>query len=216
MPILISAKARQKACSVARAGIGVPQGVIEQAGWHQGKDKVEIGYIPDVKCILISKPLDSEDAFLITYANTRSKTGGRISCGAFCRGYLQAVVVLPKRNLIPTIFGDDKWRVAILLEDLPWQTEEFTKKGVENVTNNILGIYQLLGRQSTILRVGEGKIKERLNAHLADHLRFTPSVKAFRYARLTAKEDAELLERILIAEYEGETGAIPPLNEIRA
>ena len=84
------------------------------------------------------------------------------------------------------------------------------------MTNKTLGVYQLLGRQSTVLRVGEGKIKERINAHLADHLRFMPSVKAFRYARLTVKEDAELLERILIAQYEGDTGAIPPLNEIRA
>lgn len=216
MPILISAKSRQKACTVSRAAIGAPQSVVEQAGWHQGEDKVDVGYIPDVKIILISKPSDSEEAFRVTYANTRSKTGGRIACQSFCRGYLQAVVVLPKRNLIPIFFSDDKWRIALSLEDLPWQTEEFTKKGAETVNNEILGVYQLLGRQSTVLRVGEGKIKERVNAHLTDHIRFMPSVKAFRYVPLTMKEDAELLEKILIAQYEGETGAILPLNEIRS
>ncbi len=216
MPIIISAKARQKSCSVSRSGIGMPQTVVEQGGWHQGKDKVEIGYISDAKCILISKNSKNTDAFLVGYANTRFLTGARISCQAFTRGYLQAVVVLPIRNITPIIFSHDKWRLALILEELPWQTGEFSKKGVENIDNNLLGVYQLLGRQNTVLRIGEGKIKQRLNSHLADHRKLIPIVKAFRFATITMKEDAELLEKILIASYEAETGIIPPLNEIRA
>ena len=172
--------------------------------------------MPDVKCILVSKSSESTDGFLVAYANTRSKTGARIACQSFTRGYLQAVVVLPKRNLTPIFFPDEKWRFALILEELPWQTEEFTKKGAESVNSDVLGVYQLLGRHSTILRIGEGKIKERVNSHLADHVRFMPVVKAFRYTPMTMKEDAELLEKILIAQYEAEMGAIPPLNEIRS
>ena len=201
---------------MSRAGIGLPQPVVQQTGWRQGRDKVEIGYIPDAKVILIGKPSESEDSFLVAYANTRSKTGARIACQSFCRSYLQAVVVLPKRNLIPVIFDDEKWCTALFLEDLPWETEEFTKKGVEAVNNKTVGVYELLGRRTTVLRVGEGKIRERINAHLGDHVRFMPSVKSFRYAPLTMKEDAQLLERILIAQYEAYAGAIPPLNEIRS
>jgi len=194
----------------------VPQSVVEQAGWKQARDKVEIGYIPDVKCILISKASESPEGFLLTFANTRSKTGARIACQSFARGYLQAVTVLPKRNLRAIVFPDDRWKVALFLEELPWQTEEFSKKGVENVDKEALGVYHLLGRQSAILRVGQGKIKERINAHLNDQVRFMPTVKAFRYARIAVKEDAELLEKSLIAQYEAETGALPPLNDIRS
>jgi hypothetical protein len=216
MPIIISARARQKGCSVSRAGIGAPQPVVEQAGWKQGQHKVEIGFIPDVKCILLSGPSESEEGFLVAYANSRSKTGARIACQAFARVYLQAITVLPKRNLTAIVLREEKWRLALFLENIPWQTEEFTKKGAESVDNDILGVYQLLGRQGVVLRVGEGKIRERLASHLSDHMRFMPVVKSFRYARLNMKEDAELLEKILIANYEGETGVLPPLNEIRA
>jgi hypothetical protein len=216
MPIIISAISRQKACSVSRAGIGAPQSVAEQAGWKQGQDKVEIGYIPDVKCVLVSKSSKSDDGFLVGYANTRSKTGARIACQSFCREYLQAVTILPKRHLMPVIFSDDKWRVPLFLEELPWLTEEFSKKGCEGIKNDAVGVYELLGRQNAILRVGEGKLRERLDAHLRDRLRFLPTTKAFRYFSVASKEDAELLERILIAQHEAKMGVLPPLNEIRS
>lgn len=216
MPIIISAKSRQKSCSVSRAGIGIPQTIVQQMGWAQGKDKVEIGFIPDAKCVLISKPSKSPDAFLVAYANTRSRTGARIACQSFCRNYLSALTVLPNRRLTPVLFSDEKYRVALILEELPWQTEEFSKKGVGNVSNDVLGVYQLLGRQNAILRIGEGKVRERVNAHLLDHVRFLSVVKNFRYFQIILKEDAELLERILIAKYEAETGVLPPLNDIRS
>jgi hypothetical protein len=215
MPVVISAKSMRKACSVSRAGVGAPQSIVEQAGWKQGQDKVEIGFISDATCVLISKPSQSDDAFLVSFANKRTQTGARIACEAFARNYLQALTVLPKR-IAPIVFSDGNWRVALFLEDLLWQTDEFAKKGVENVSGDAIGVYQLLGRGGAVLRVGEGKIRERMNAHLGDHLRLMPSVKMFRYITVKMKEDAELLEKILIAKYEADAGVLPALNEIRS
>jgi hypothetical protein len=215
MPVIISANSMRKACSVSRAGVGAPQSIVEQAGWKQGQDKVEIGFIADASCILISKPSRSEGAFLVSFANKRTQTGARIACEAFARNYLQAVTVLPRR-IAPVVFNDGMWRVALFLENLPWQTEEFSQKGVENMPGDATGVYQLLGRGGAVLRVGEGKIRERMNNHLGDHLRLMPSVKAFRCLSLKTKEDGELLEKILLAQYEAEAGVLPALNEIRS
>lgn len=215
-PIKISAKSRQKTCSVSRAGIGIPQAIVEQVRWKQGEAKVEIAFIPDVKCILVSKPIKNEDAFVVSYANASRKTGARISCQAFVRNYLQAIVTLPKRVVPVIIKNDSRWCIALMLEEIEWEVEEFSKIGCEKVPRDGSGIYQLLGKGNAVLRVGEGRIKERINSHLQDHVRFLPAVKNFRFARINAKEDAELMEKILIFRYEAETGVIPPLNETHA
>lgn len=215
-PIVISAKAKQRCVSISRAGIGVPQSVVDQTGWKQGKDKVEVGFIPDALCVLLGKSSESVDAFLVSYANARSKTGARIACQAFARNYLQALVALPKRNITPIVFGHDKWCVALLLEDVKWEHQEFSKAGADAVPKGWLGIYRLLGKRSAVLRIGEGIIRERVSSHLHDHVRFMPEVKNFQYARIAQKEDAEIMEKVLIAQYEADTGAIPPLNEIHA
>jgi len=105
-PIKIIARERQKGCSVSRSGIGLPEAVVKESGLKIG-EKIGIEFIPVVKCILLSKtngPSNAEenaDAFKLTYANTRRKTGGKLHCTAFCRNYLQALVSLPKRNIPP-------------------------------------------------------------------------------------------------------------------
>jgi hypothetical protein len=43
-----------------------------------------------------------------------------------------------------------------------------------------------------------------------------PGVKRLRFVKLSDKVDAELLEKILIARHEDQTGAMPPVNSIRA
>src|SRR5690349_4500835 len=120
MPIIISAQSRQKACSVTRSGIGMPQPIVARAKWRQSQDKVEIAFIAETKCILVSKSTQSPDGFLISYANPQTKTGARIACQSFARNYLQAIADLPKKNLLPIIFPHDKWRLALILDELPW------------------------------------------------------------------------------------------------
>ena len=214
-PIKVSARSKQKTCSVGRAGIGFPQAIVEKTGWLVG-DKIEVAFIPDVKCILLSNATESEDAFTLGYANARSKTGGRISCQAFVRNYLQALVALPRRNIVPVLLERSDWRVALLLEQINWQTGEFSKAGWENAPRDAIGVYELLGKGGAVLRIGEGRIRDRIKAHLDDPARFLPTVKMFRFVTLTDKTDTELLEKILIAQYEAETGVLPPFNDIRA
>ena len=144
MPIIISAKPQQKFCSISRSGIGIPQSIVEKIGWKQEQDRVEVGYIPNAKCILLSKPIQSLDSFFIGFSNKDFRTGARIRCEAFVRNCIHSVVSLPKRDIVPIILSHDKWCLAFILEDLPQQFEEFSEedrkllemiKGNQNVKN---------------------------------------------------------------------------------
>ena len=215
-PIKISSASRQKTCSVTRAGIGIPQSIINRTGWQQGRDRVEVGFIAETVCILLSKPSQSLDSFLVSYANSRKSTGGRIACQAFIRYYLQTLIVLPQRNVTPIFIEHALWRIAFLLGDVQWSMAEFSQAGLGKVKRGTPGVYQLLGKNNVVLRIGEGKITERISTHLKDSVRFGQVVLSFGYIELSTKEDCEVMEKILLARYEAEQGGVPPLNEIRA
>lgn len=213
-PIIIKPRKLNKVCSVSRTAIGMVQAIVEQAKWSVN-DRIQVGFIECVRCILLRKT-KGEEGFKLAYANTRTRTGGKVECRAFITNYLQAVVGLPKKNIAPVFLKNTDWAMALLLEPIKWEKTEFSKAGVNTLLRDALGVYELLGTADIVLRVGEGKLKDRLNAHLADK-RFTPpTVKAVRYVVLDSAEDTRILEQIGIAEYENETGILPRFQEIRA
>jgi hypothetical protein len=108
-----------------------------------------------------------------------------------------------------------------LLEETNWEfEEEFSKAGLERMKQRVnkeaVSCYVLLGTRDKILRYGHGQLVNRLETHLSDTARFMPLTKKFRAIVFDCKEDAEIFEKVLIAQYELETGMIPPLNEIRS
>lgn len=103
-----------------------------------------------------------------------------------------------------------------MLEPIDWSTAEFTKTGSNTLAKDAVGVYELLGNGDIVLRIGQGKIRDRINAHLQDP-RFTqPTVKTFRYLPLPDLVDSQLMERILIEKYENDIGVLPRFQEIRA
>lgn len=190
------------------------QAVVENLKWKIG-DRVQVGYINSAKCLLL-KPAPSDDGFRLAYANTRKKTGGRIFCNAFVRNYLATIIELPKKNIMPILLGSSEWSVALLLEPLKWQSEEFSKTGANAVSKDAIGVYELLGNKDLVVRIGEGKIRDRIGAHLQDERFRPPAVKAFRHLILDDPTDSPLLERILLKQYEAEIGVLPRFQEIRA
>ena len=214
-PIKKSSREHQKKASIGRSGIGFSQTFVEKIGWKRGQHKVEISFILNAKCILVSKPTQSNDAFLVSYGNKRKLSGAKINCLALVRNYLQALVTLPIKT-IPVIINHKHWQVALILDEINWITEEFSKSGNDNLTKNLQGVYQLLGKNKTILKIGEGLVKDRIRSYLSEPLRFSPQVKEFRYIYFEDKEDCELMEKILLAQFEAETGVLPHLNDIRA
>lgn len=118
MPITIKVNEHRRTCTVSKSGVGFPQQVVEKTKWLIG-DKIEVGFIPETRCLLFSGASKSKvDVFTLSYANKAKKTGGKIFCIAFIKNYLQAVIVLPKRKIIPIFLNDKMWRVALLLDSL--------------------------------------------------------------------------------------------------
>ena len=74
----------------------------------------------------------------------------------------------------------------------------------------------MLGTGDAVLRVGEGKIRDRMNAHLNDKRFSPPTVNAFHYIDLEDTADGKILERIQIERYFVETGVLPRFQEIRS
>ena len=207
---------------LSRSGIGIPEAVVKESGLKVD-DKIGIAFIPLVKCILLSKinepsnVKENNDAFKLTYTNTRKKMGGKVHHTSFCKNYLQALVSLPKRNIPPVVLEKSEYRLALLLEPIEWIKRQFIKDGLKEVSKDAIGVYELLGGASdTVLRIGEGRIMDRIGEHLNDPLRFKPKVKNFRYVELDDKEDCQLMEKLLIDKFERENGVLPLFNEIRA
>ena len=213
-PLVIRPQVGMGVCSVTRSGIGLTQTVVERTRWKVN-DKIQIAFIEKARVILL-RSVEEAESFKLAYMNTRSKTGGRISCLSFIRNYLQTVVELPKKKLAPVFLPNSEWTLGIPLQTIVWQKEEFSKSGVASVPSDAVGVYELLGPGNAVLRVGEGKIRERINSHLADKRFAPPAVKAFHYLALEDPEDGKILEKMRIAEYEAETGVLPRFQEIRA
>jgi len=218
-PIIIRNRRSTDFCSVTRGGIGMTTGVVEQAGWRIG-DPLEVGFIAKAKCILLRCVTDTEhsdqEGFRLAYSNKPKSTGGRVYCVAFIRNYLQTLVELPKKNLVPVFLRDSEWAVALPLEPIDWAREDFSKAGVNKISRGAVGAYELLGTGDAVLRVGEGKIKDRMNAHLNDRRFAPPTVKTFRYLDLENVADGKILEKIRIEQYSAQTGVLPRFQEIRS
>jgi hypothetical protein len=79
-PIIVDPQWNAQVCSVSRAGIGMVQAVVDQAGWKIG-ERIEIGFIEKARCILL-RGIKGDGGFKLSYSNARKKTGGRIVCRA--------------------------------------------------------------------------------------------------------------------------------------
>ena len=213
-PLIVKPQVGMDVCSVTRSGIGLSQGVVTQAGWKVN-DIIQVGFIDKAKCILL-RCAEGGDGFKLAFANTRTRTGGRLSPMSFIRNYLQTVVALPKKKLVPVFLRSDEWTVAIPLDRIEWEKQEFSKAGGNTVPREAIGVYELLGAGDAVLRVGEGRIRDRIAAHLTDPRFSPPTVKAFRYVRVDDEADGKTLEKMRIAQYEAETGVLPRFQEIRA
>ncbi len=70
-PIKVSSTVRRKTCSVTKAGIGLPQAILNQLRCVQGRDRIQVGFIETANCSLPTGPTQDEYAFLLSYANSK-------------------------------------------------------------------------------------------------------------------------------------------------
>ncbi len=126
------------------------------------------------------------------------------------------MVRLPQMHIRPILIDHPVWKIALLLGETEWNILEYSQAGCSMVPREAIGVYELLEKTENVLRIGEGAIATRINAHLRDGFPSAEPIRQFRYLVLAEKEDCEIMEKILLARYELETGAMPPLNEIRS
>ncbi len=206
-------------CSVSANGtMSFPQSIIERVGWRVNH-KIAVSYIPEPLVVLLRPAEANRPGFTLSY-NTqdqmgRGKPGGRLSCSKFTREILRPRLALPARGISPIILRNGQVQLALMLESPAWITESFSMAGCQNIPARIKGVYQLIGAEHQILRIGEGAIQARIREHLKDE-RLARVANEIRYCVLADKEETSTIEKVLIAEYEAEYGELPPFNRIRA
>lgn len=90
----------------------------------------------------------------------------------------------------------------------------YTKDDVRNVAN-VYGVYELADGAGNIVYIGEGKLRERLIAHLSIHSDPTPGVSYFRYATTGSKRKAKQRQNALLSEFRRKYGRLPMYNQKR-
>jgi hypothetical protein len=191
------------------------QSVVDHAKWKIG-EKIQVGFINNANALLFRTVSGEDEGFKLGYSDAKKKTGGRIGVKSFVRNYLATVVTLPKKNLSPIFLTGTDWQMALFLEPIKWSKSEFSKSGLDALKKDDVGAYELLGTGDAVLRIGEGRVRDRINAHLQDQRFAPPTVKAFRCLLLSDAEDSKVLERILIDEYINNIGVLPRFQEIKA
>lgn len=204
----------QFACSISDDGtINLPHGVLATLGWKH-RDRIAWHWLESPLLLLFQASQSRENSFQLNYLNKKgtSVTGGKLGSLPFTRDVLRKRVVLPKSGIIP-IYPDKRFPLALLLEEPAWIDGDYTKQGILSVTHKKLGAYQLLDADMVIVKIGEGKVIERLDEHLRTN-RY-PKVVTFQYVELETKEESTLLEDILLTRFRQEHGKLPEYNQIK-
>ena len=89
-----------------------------------------------------------------------------------------------------------------------------TKDNVRSVAN-VYGVYELANGSGNIVYIGEGKLRERLIAHLSIRSDPTPGVSYFRYATTGSKRRAIERQNALLSEFNRKYERLPIYNQKR-
>lgn len=204
-------------CSISDSGtISIPQFVTQQLGWTV-PSKIAVSYIDEPLTLLLSQAESDQEGYTLAYQTrpATSKTGTKITCSAFASGVLRRRVELPLRGLTPIFLSGGLYPLALVVQGPQWTNEDFSQSGLKRISGSFKGVYQLLSASGTVLRIGEGSISARMSERLKED-RLTADARTLQYFRLIDKEETQLWERILIAQYEQQNGQLPPLNRIRS
>ncbi len=204
-------------CSISENGtISFPKAVWQRLGWEV-PCKIAVTYIAQPLTLLLRRAENDQPGFSLSYQNRQitSRSGVKITCSRFASYVLRTQVVLPIRGLIPTFPENGRYQLALMLQHPTWVTEDFSQAGLKQIANDVKGIYQLLDSTGSIIRIGEGAVGNRIREHLKDE-RFAVQVKFVQYLVLSDKDEASVMEKILIAQHETEFGRLPTFNALRA
>jgi hypothetical protein len=204
-------------CTINEGGtISFPHSIWQRLSW-QLPCKIAVTYIDSPLTLLLRRADISETGFTLAYQArpATARTGAKITCSRFANEVLRTRVVLPLRGITPIFPTGGKYQLALILRQPMWITEDFSQAGAQRIQGDFQGVYQLIDSAGSTLRIGEGNISSRIRDHLKTE-NFVRNIRSVQYIALGDKEEASVMEGILIAQYENENGHLPSLNLIRS
>ena len=215
-PIEFFPVGKSETCSIAKDGtVSFPQRILDAIGWRAG-DEIATSYIPIPLTLLLRVTNDGRPGFKLSYlARTgNKKTGGKLNLSAFVNNIMRHQVILPRTGIKPAYLASGAYQLALVLEEIHWQDAEFNVSGIQLVPEDMMGVYEILGTDQVVLRIGEGFLQSRLREHLKDD-RLRQVGRRVRYLAVN-KDDAVILEKVLLALHELDHSSLPPFNLMRS
>lgn len=193
--------------------ISLPAAVVSKA-------KLKLGQRYDVH-FMRSRPftlLFKESPLGIYTMSWQGKSGGgKLTLRKLYTDVLKGRVELPIHNILPIIMDDWDYDLGLMIENDFWTSLSSTSTALKELSDSEYGVYLCLDAEGRILRVGEGVLKQRLQAHLREQW---IDMVEFRYFLITdenskcKKEDGQLYEKILLRRYHDNNGDLPKYNKI--
>lgn len=179
----------------------------------QARQRFDLHY---TKSPVIMQLCPGSNGYILRHLNAGNNPhGGFFTLRGFTNDILKASVILPQHELVP--INVSGWEgFVFMLSEPDWKQEEFSLSSVRRINTEIVGVYEILDSKGNIIRIGQGGIRSRLNAHLKNEA-LAKKAKNFRYAMVEPVEDTEFVERVLLARYLQENeGELPEFNAIQA
>jgi hypothetical protein len=216
-PIDVYPVGKATTCAIGETGtISFHQRTLDRLGWQAGNE-IALQYIASPLTLLL-READSEcPGFKLSYwgRSGNQRFGGKITCVRLANTVLRSRVALPIRDIEPIVFTYlQRQHLALILVDPPWMETAFSMAGCQTLAAEQTGVYQLLSADNTVLRIGQGNLQLRLREHLKDD-QLVYNTRQVRYLSME-KDDAILMERILLAQHEAALGELPAFNPIHA
>lgn len=224
MPSDIDPIGKSRDCTIYPEGIiAFSQPVISVVGWQAGHE-ITISTVRELPlCFLFRRASHDGRGYILSFLNKANigGSGGKLTCRRIIGTMVHPAIALPLRNIQPVYLEIDRklglkpYQMAFLLAEPRWTAIEFNALGADGVPSRLSGVYQVLGGDDKVLRVGQGFIQSRMRENLKiGDLR---AARRFLYFPLSNKEDMLLLEHILLQRHKQENGGqLPPGNRITA
>lgn len=217
MPVEVRRNTGSTTVGIQKDGtLSLSRGVCNRLGYKPG-DSILFYYIDKGPLLILLKKVQAEpDTFRLSYLykSSSGESGCKIRSKPFYDEVLKPRVRLPKVHLKPIIPNNWIYDVGVFIEDIDWQRAEFSRNGRETIDKNRIAVYRLISSREKILRFGEGNLLDRFADHLGDTT-LVKEVSFIEWAYVRDKEDAQIIQRLLLEQYINQYGVLPELNDRR-
>jgi hypothetical protein len=201
--------------------ISVPADAMERLGW-QYEDEIASRVIAEPLSLLLWRATAGRSGYTLHPNGAKPKKGigsGKLSMSYFINHYLEGKLYKLETDapidVAPAYIDFSHYQVALMFKEPSWaEIIPFLPTNINAIRAEDFGIYFLLSRQGTPLKIGLGRLIERLKTHHSDNQK-RDLVTHVRYF-VAHVELLRVLEKIYIARHVAEYGDLPLFNKINA